>query len=238
MKQITRRNFIKRASTSATAAALVAVAGGLSALPVDAASTGLSYRLYGNGWNDYGRRRIVDRAVYLAGLLSHDSVIGNTYQLGGKEYNLTRWAWNNANLASYYRNPGYKDLLNIQLNRIDGFRPVVNISPYYRRDNSWGEAPLNKVVIKILSDGRARLSGEFSIKLNFYHLGARGDGSSSAVWAGVIAHEMLHNLGHMHGKGDYRNSIQINALQQAVTNAAGGNQNIAAASHFRCGGHG
>jgi hypothetical protein len=47
---------------------------------------------------------------------------------------------------------------------------------------------------------------------------------------------MLHNLGHMHDPNDYRQSLQINALQQAVFEAGKGSERIVAARHFPCGG--
>jgi len=64
------------------------------------------------------------------------------------------------------------------------------------------------------------IQGTFEITLNKAYLGERdySPGRDADYWAGVIAHEMLHNLGHTHPKGvydgvfirDYQNAIRYN----------------------------
>jgi hypothetical protein len=41
-------------------------------------------------------------------------------------------------------------------------------------------------------------------------------GDDPAYWACVVAHEMLHNLGHAHDVGDYGDNRQINCFHRAV----------------------
>jgi hypothetical protein len=52
--------------------------------------------------------------------------------------------------------------------------------------------------------------------VNTKWLASGGDGEKTFVWAGVLAHELMHNLGHMHGKDEYGDHLQINAVQQLV----------------------
>jgi hypothetical protein len=197
----------------------------------------LTYKLHGGGWDDYNRRAIVKAAMDLVGNMSYDSVINRSYRLSGTSYHLSGGLWERTNPGIAYPGAGYKDVLRIQLSNLDNTneRPVVNIRPYHSDDFSWGRANLDLVTLKF-GPRAFELEGEFDIQLNFSKLGGGGAYSSPAAWAGLIAHEMLHNLGHIHGEGEYGTSLQINALQQAVYEAGKGNERIAAARYFRCGG--
>jgi hypothetical protein len=229
---ISRRRFFHIASAGAVAA-------GAACWPglTWAAYFNLTYKLHGDGWDDYNRRKIAAAAMDLVGNMSQDSVLQRSYQLSGTSYHLTGGTWDRTNPNSHYRGLGYKDVLWAQVSNLGNTttRPVVNIHPYYANDFSWGKANYDLVSVKF-SPGRFVVEGEFDIYLNFSRLGGGGDHSSPAAWAGLICHEMLHNLGHMHGEGDYRTSLQINALQQAVFEAGKGSEHIVAARHFRCGG--
>jgi hypothetical protein len=99
--------------------------------------------------------------------------------------------------------------------------PPIHIHPFHQRSNVWGHAPLNVVKVVWEQGNTWRRNGEFKVFVNLYHLGLEADdGKSDLKWASVIAHEMLHNLGHRHGGStgpqDYSNNLQINAFHRAV----------------------
>lgn len=84
-------------------------------------------------------------------------------------------------------------------------------------------APLGTV--KLFWDWRLeewRLSDDskFDITLNNYHLAAGGIYSDPEYWAGTIAHEMAHNLGHRHPSASDPNyaKYQINVLDEVIQN--------------------
>ena len=232
MNKITRRRFIKLAAAGA-------VASGALCWPehVRADNLRLSYRLHGEGWDDHNRRRIVAAAMDLVGNMSDASVLGSAYRLSGTNYHLTGGTWDRTDPNSFYSGLGYSDVLRVQVANLaaNRDRPMVNIHPYDTDDFSGGRANLDLVSVRF-SRGGFVVEGEFNIQLNFRRLGGGGIHSSPAIWASVICHEMLHNLGHMHGENDYRTSLQINAMQQAVFLSARGSEDIVAARHLQCGG--
>jgi hypothetical protein len=229
MTGINRRNFLQLAAGGAAVGLLPSIA--------KADYCSLTYAMHGDGWDNYGRRQIVAAAMDLVGNMSYDSVIARSYRLSGTAYHLTGDTWNRTNPNSYYQGLGYEDVLWVQMANLDNYSrmPQVNIYGYYSETFDWGKANLDLVSVKFSPAG-FHVEGEFSISLNHYYLGGGGLHSSPAAWAGLIVHEMLHNLGHMHGSGDYRTSLQINAMQQAVFEAGKGSESLVAARHFRCGG--
>jgi hypothetical protein len=62
----------------------------------------------------------------------------------------------------------------------------------------------------------------------------RAEASDAATWAGVLAHEMMHSLGHLHPKDEYGSHLQINAIMQAVR-TGGGYQSGQPCPAFGCG---
>ncbi|NNF00124.1 MAG: hypothetical protein HKN25_13970 [Pyrinomonadaceae bacterium] len=65
---------------------------------------------------------------------------------------------------------------------------------------------------------RWRRSGNFQLYLNQHFLRRNGIYKSSDFWAGTIAHEMLHNLGHQHpnAKDKRYRTFQINVMADAI----------------------
>jgi hypothetical protein len=61
------------------------------------------------------------------------------------------------------------------------------------------------------------VEGKFEILLNTYWATTRDPRNLHDVWGGVIAHEMLHNLGHSHGENEYDDRWPINILDRCVT---------------------
>ncbi len=163
---------------------------------------------------------ILDKALqYLANRFTDVDVRRNCYRLDKNGYYLDRGVWAKSNLEEDDDYDGKHDLLRFQLiqlrvkGRDDEF-PRINILPDHERADWWGEASGDPYQVAVISSGsRFRTEGEFEIKLNRWHLGARGRGSDPEIWAAVMAHEMLHNLGHLHEKGDYSNSWQMNVFE-------------------------
>jgi len=99
--------------------------------------------------------------------------------------------------------------------------PPIHIHPFHQKSGVWGHAPFNTVKVVWEKGNTWRRKGEFKVFVNLYHLGSEADdGKNPLKWASVIAHEMLHNLGHRHGRStgpqDYSNNLQINAFHRAV----------------------
>jgi len=102
-----------------------------------------------------------------------------------------------------------------------------------------GYANLGKVNTAKTSDGKLRWYGKFEVTINAAQL--QGE-QSMASWAGLIAHEMLHNLSNAHPSPDavgmekaYTRDLVINALQSCVQAQAAGYP-TQHAPEKRCGG--
>lgn len=101
--------------------------------------------------------------------------------------------------------------------------PRLNFIAYNENSKYWAHVKaqdVGGVVTKFGKNAQGQttviVEGEFKIHINTFRLGGGGIQSDPDVWAGVIAHEMLHCLGHKHGKDEYGDHLQINAMQQAV----------------------
>lgn len=144
--------------------------------------------------------------------------------------------------ASIARNSG-RNLLYYQLTYLKAYGyPKLNVHAFSKAEDTLGFAyTADKVILKFKTEDvknfgkdTAEVSGEFKIHLNRYHIGRAGDYSAHEFWAGVIAHEMLHNLGHSHPKDDYDEFLQIMSFQNAIrTN--GTYKSGAKAPRFVCG---
>jgi hypothetical protein len=96
--------------------------------------------------------------------------------------------------------------------------PTIHIKPFHEENDVWGYAYIGKVLTKWAPGeaGNVIIQGEFEVFVNTWHLGGGGINNWANMWASVIAHEMLHNLGHRHNKGEYVDGRQINAFHRAV----------------------
>ncbi len=102
-----------------------------------------------------------------------------------------------------------------------------------------GYANYGKVYTTVAANGNHVWRGKFEITLNSAKL--QGE-VSVASWAGLIAHEMLHNLGHAHPAASdvgldaaYSRDYRINSVQSCVQAAAAGYPDYHA-TEMRCGG--
>jgi hypothetical protein len=94
--------------------------------------------------------------------------------------------------------------------------PGVRVLGYDEKSDYWAKAPVGRVLVPFEVAEPGDIRGTFEVHVNRHWLLAKGDGSSADAWAGVLAHELLHNLGHVHGKDEYGDHLQINAAQQLV----------------------
>jgi hypothetical protein len=94
--------------------------------------------------------------------------------------------------------------------------------PRREGEKGWlGHAPYDTVRIYWDSEAKEwRQKGSFKITLNNHFVAAGGRYSEANDWAGTIAHEMLHNLGHRHPDSNDPNysKYQINVLDEVVQN--------------------
>jgi hypothetical protein len=103
--------------------------------------------------------------------------------------------------------------------------PILRLSGQYDPRGGWtGRAPIGTVVTdyRTVVQGRTRgnvfvVEGDFQVRLNTGLLGSSSFylGTCPHYWAGVIAHEMLHNLGHEHPANVYEGTF-IRAYERAV----------------------
>jgi hypothetical protein len=117
--------------------------------------------------------------------------------------------------------------------------PAVHLKPYYEEGDYWAYVSGDDVGSVLTTfnendEGRKtyRVTGDFRINVNTHWL--NGKRASLDSWAGVMAHEMMHGMGHMHDKDEYRDHLGINSVQQAVRTGGdykrGGHRPV-----FRCG---
>lgn len=150
-------------------------------------------------------------------------VIANYKRVYGGGYNLGGGVWDRSNNAvnsiPYWRS--YATLLEYQLTilQINDFQPPLRIRWAYQPDQWWwGQANIGTVAVIYHPDSdRVTLEGEFEIRLNAYWATTNDSRNNVDVWGGVIAHEMAHNLGHLHNPGEYDDRWPINVLDRCVT---------------------
>jgi hypothetical protein len=211
-----RRQFLK--ACGATALAMTTVTAGR----VLAANT-IHFRMHGFDEERFGEESLLRKAMNLvADRLQKKRVWQNVYDVRPSRYNLTGGVMKNSNLSATAENK--RNLLRHQLYWLsqpndeedEGLPfPRVHLRAFHEESDVLGRAHTDLVVVKSVGD-RIRQSGEFDVYLNRYQLASGGLMDDPEEWASTIAHEMLHNLGHLHEKGDYSDAWQINVLNNAV----------------------
>jgi len=123
--------------------------------------------------------------------------------------------WQRSNLSKHSSNHGAYYLLEYQLTSLkmkyeNNHFPLIHIRPICEQSNVSGRGFLSTVQC-VSHSSQSLINGQFQIYLNRYQLQQTKMTKSDLIsWAGVIVHEMLHNLGHNHHVGDYSNRWQIN----------------------------
>jgi hypothetical protein len=100
--------------------------------------------------------------------------------------------------------------------------PTLQIRGQFDANSNWtGRASVGTVTTEYVSRNGSRptayVAGAFDVTLNTAMLGSNKFhlGNCENYWAGVIAHEMLHNMGHEHPVGVYEGTF-IRAYERAV----------------------
>lgn len=112
--------------------------------------------------------------------------------------------------------------------------PVINVRPFFERTDVWARAHVGTVLTRFLEGRNAgsdwELTGEFDIQVNLWKLGGEQGAITTwaNMWSAVLAHEMLHNLGHKHHPNEYVDGRQINSFHRAIYCQGGydGRQNV------------
>lgn len=172
-------------------------------------------------------RRIINNALqFVARCFMNPENLKNMYHICGTSgYYLKENVWERSLLETHQTDHDYHYLLCYQLMCLKvtsdtNELPIINIYPIYETTDVLGRGEVGCVSCTsfksiVLTDG------EFHVHLNRYHLGARGKvGTNAIFWAGVIVHEMLHNLGHAHDEHDTTHRWQINAFEECFTHNA------------------
>lgn len=215
---LSRREFL-RACGGACAAVGIPLLGvspthgqqGLASIPFDMAAIP----------NNFGRREIIQGAMNVVTAYFRDlGVVQNVYRYlrGGiflddktlRNSNINDTPTNRSNLLSVQ----IQHLRNARLQGRSWFpRVVFKTADYDKEAWAWGQ--YNTVTVRFKDRNTSSISGEFQVEVSLRHLGGGGNQSDPRVWGSVIAHEMLHNLGHKHPLRDYRPVWQINVYQNA-----------------------
>jgi hypothetical protein len=232
----TRTSATTRASRRQFLSGSVAAAAGLGSILMPATALAdyhqpIKFELAGeHEWTDeYDRLAIIRKAMWIIDrrFLDVENVVQNVLDLptsrNGHSFQPGAWS----NLQPHY--PALRNgdqLLWYQLLTIRKWMsppnprstPKLFIHSAYNNKDAFAWAPYNTVTVE--GDGeKYEVSGHFKVYINFRYLGGKGLDSDPWTWASTIAHEMLHNLGHMHPEqtSDTRYSRrQINAFTAAL----------------------
>lgn len=150
---------------------------------------------------------LIDEALHIVvGRFTDSRIVDNMYEFEREwSYRFSKSAWHIANLHRkanrYWRRK--ENFLEYQLINLDLRPHHISVRKFHRRDDTYGEAVVGTINRKYVGDGRGRWDGSFEVYLNAFHVNSDVPQSQDPnFWATVIAHEMLHNLGHRHGNRD------------------------------------
>jgi hypothetical protein len=161
--------------------------------------------------------------VGMAMLMIEPPILANYRRLHTIGFSHADGVWERSNNAynsiAAWRSPAR--LMEYQLLSLQGgsFQPPLHIRWGFEEGAAWwGRANLGTVALIYDPDSDGvKLEGEFEIQLNAYWATTRDARHTLPVWGGVVAHEMLHNLGHGHGVNEYDDRWPINILDRCVT---------------------
>jgi hypothetical protein len=197
----------------------------------DGAKTFDGIHVYAHDFGDqYNRNDIISQAYTVLHTRFRDiNVLRNAYRVGGDGWFVDGDYARQTNLGAHPTLNTTRDVLWFQMHVLrlpnsameegdEGPTPFgeIHAHPFYEESSVRGKAPVGIVKVKYVKPGQYRRNGHFKVFLNTWWLGGAGDGSDPYYWASVIAHEMLHNLGHKHKANEYVDGRQMNAFHRAV----------------------
>jgi hypothetical protein len=155
-------------------------------------------------WPDDYRRTMVRETMWIINhrFLDVENVVQNVLDVTKDGYYFSDTAWNNLR-PRYPEMTSGDHLLWYQLLSLRSWMsppdprpgPKVKLFPAWSQANFMAWATYDTVTISG-HDDKIRVEGDFIIALNGRFLGSAG--YDSWQWAAIIAHEMLHSLGHKH----------------------------------------
>lgn len=164
----------------------------------------IPYCFLGNGW-DVNRRLLIGQAIWLVEQrFLNPAIAKNAHEQNGDYYYLTGQLGAATVQDAYAYAPDYAGVLWKQLSALRNAqsKPILYIEGQYRKDlgNIAAWASCDQVKIRFAKTGATlSLTGSFHIFLNTYLVSSNvSPFTDPSLWATVIAHEMLHCLGHMH----------------------------------------
>ena len=117
--------------------------------------------------------------------------------------NVYSHSWERSGLAEHPDEAWHDQyrFLEFQLRSISESPRLLRIRRFHEVSPLWGHATVGVVQCRVKDGGGATYQGDFEIELNAAKMAPAEDHRHRdlEVWAVVIAHEMLHNLGHSHG---------------------------------------
>ena len=164
-------------------------------------------------------RKVVGRASRML----HQDVMDNYLRLHGDGHFLGPGVWERSNNANepreYWRQEHTLLEWQVKSLRINDFQPKLMVRWAREPDEEWwGKASVGTCAVIYDEDSdNVKFDGDFEIKLNTYWATVENDARNTLdVWGGVVAHEMLHNLGHRHGKDEYDDRWPMNMFERCV----------------------
>jgi hypothetical protein len=199
-KDMSRRQFFKYCGAAAVAVTAV------TPTQVRAKNT-IRFWMHGFEEARFGEETLLKKAMNIvAGRMQTKRVWQNVYDLRPSRYYITGDVMDNSNLRDTAENR--RNLLWHQLywlSQPPAF-PNVHLRAFHEKSKVLGRARTDLVIIKSVGCGKIRQSGKFDVQINRYMLASGGVYDDPEEWASTIAHEMLHNLGHLHEKATTRTS--------------------------------
>jgi hypothetical protein len=181
----------------------------------------ISYEIH-DGFTMHEEMIIKNALQIVANRLFKPEVLQNMYRICGTAgYFLAPGLWKRSNLSKHSIHHGKEFLLRYQLMCLkakgeNGEFPTIHIYPIYQKNEVVARG-ISACVTCISRHSMSLIDGEFQVKINRYHLEASDENGLDVVeWAGIIVHEMLHNLGHNHAHYDYSNSWQMNIFKECL----------------------
>lgn len=187
---------------------------------------------------------LLERSMGVAMRLTNSAVLSNYTRLHRGSWNFgTSGAWQRSNNETNPV-PGWRmkgNLLEYQIKGLstwEGNIPISIAGVNAENEEWWGRANLGTIDVVSRGNGNYSVQGEFRFQLNTWKFNSPGPANAQnpETWGAVIAHEMLHNLGHHHDKGQYGNNYPINLYENCV--GYGGRYRLDLPRHFAmiCGG--
>ncbi len=178
----------------------------------------ISYKIH-HGFTSDEEIFIKNALQIIADRLFKPEILQNMYNICGISGQfLETGVWSRSQLENNKHCRGPHDLLRFQLMCLKmkgekGKFPTIHIYPMYKQTDTQAKGTVGCISC-ISHASTLSIKGEFEVTLNRYNINASDKNLANRIhWAGVVVHEMLHNLGHRHEVDDYSNNWQINIFQ-------------------------